>query len=201
MTVGGKRIALIVVTWLIVALVVSASGRLEALRPPAPQVVIAVLTLLSLGATLFVSSLRSWTDEAPIRWFVALHLTRLIAGIYFLVLAVRGALARGFAIPAGWGDIFVALLALILILAVTPHTPTARRCYAAWNILGLIDILFVIGNAARTGLANPLSMKPLLQLPLSLLPTFLVPLILTTHIILIRRLAGPAAVRRDARPS
>jgi hypothetical protein len=52
----------------------------------------------------------------------------------------------------------------------------------------LIDILCVIGNAARMGLSDPASMAQLLHLPLSLLPTFLVPVIVTSHILLFRRL-------------
>ncbi len=52
----------------------------------------------------------------------------------------------------------------------------------------MIDILFVVGNAARIGIADPAAMGALLHLPLCLLPTFLVPVIITTHILIFRRL-------------
>jgi hypothetical protein len=63
-----------------------------------------------------------------------------------------------------------------------------RRAYRAWNVLGLVDILLVVATAARLGIADPESMRPLLRLPLSLLPTFLVPLVIASHVVIARRL-------------
>jgi hypothetical protein len=153
-----------------------------------PQVLIAVLTISSLIAIFAVPVFRRWADGVGLRALVALHLTRSV-GVYFLILAGQGALSPRFAMPAGYCDILVATLALCLILISGPTTKWRRGLYLAWNSLGLVDILLVVGNAARVGMSDPQSMQPLLRFPLNLLPTFLVPLIIASHIILFRRLS------------
>jgi hypothetical protein len=183
----GRLVTLGLCAWFGVALIVGAFGVLDRARPPAPQILIGVLTLVTLGLIFTVRPLRHWCCAIPVRPLVALHLTRFI-GFYFLYLASRGQLAPAFAVPAGRGDIAVAVGAVLLLLWVPPRAPAGRRFYLLWNVLGTLDILLVIVNAAFVGLADPDSMRALLHLPLSLLPTFLVPLIIVSHVLLFRRI-------------
>ena len=65
--------------------------------------------------------------------------------------------------------------------------PTASIPFQAWNLIGLIDITFVVSFATKNAIADPQSMAPLLRLPLGLFPTFVVPLIVFTHgVVLVR---------------
>src|SRR5207253_2201144 len=84
---------------------------------------------------------------------------------------------------AGVGDITVAVLALVLVVAVRPAGPWGRRLYSGWNVLGTVDILGVVGTAAAQGMTDPGSMSALLRLPLSLLATFLLPLIIARPVL------------------
>ena len=178
------------VLWFVIALVLGGTGRVAALRPPAPQLVLGGLTvgLLLLGRT--APGVRGWLRTLDPRATLTLHLTRFV-GIYFLVLHRRGELPGQFAVPGGWGDIAVASLALVLLLV--PAEPKWwRAAVIGWNVLGLLDILFVVATAARLATADPGSMAAMLRLPLSLLPTFLVPLIIATHVWLFARLRQTA---------
>jgi len=175
--------------WLAGAIALSATGRVAALPFPGPQMVLAGLTLLLVILGLSVPSFRAWLREVDPKVGIALHVTRFV-GIAFLILYDRGELPYAFAVPYGIGDIAVAAVALVLVLA--PRGPWWRPTAVGWNFLGLIDILLVVATAARLGMADQASLAPLLRLPLSLLPTFLVPIIIATHLWLFWRLRAPA---------
>ena len=185
---GTRIVVVVLVAWLLVAFIFGASGRLQGLQPPAPQLVLVALTVAVLLTFRFVRPIRHWASVVDVRWLVGAHLTRFV-GIYFLVLYNRGELPYAFAVPGGWGDIIVAVLALLLI-ATGPPQGSRRLMFLIWNVVGLLDILFVVATATRLALGDVGSMSPLLRLPLSLLPTFVVPIIIATHVWLFTRLTG-----------
>jgi hypothetical protein len=184
------KYALIAAVWLVVALAAGASGALQQLRPPIPQLILAGLTIAVLAAWRISGAFRAWLEAIDLRWLIALHLTRFV-GLYFLFLCGRGDLPCTFARPAGWGDVVVAILACVLLLG-WRKLGSRSVVVGLWNVLGLIDILLVVTNAARHGVADPPSMAALLRLPLSLLPTFLVPLIIASHVVIFNRLVRDA---------
>ena len=191
---GTRPVLALAGVWLLAAGLIGASGWLSALRPPAPQLVLAGLTIALLLATRLWSPLREFLEAVDVRALVLFHVTRFV-GFYFLVLYARGDLPWAFAVPGGWGDNAVAATALLLVLLVRPDSPGGRPAYLAWNVLGLLDILGVVLTAARLALADPGSMRALLRLPLSLLLTFVVPVIIATHVLMLARLARPAPAR------
>jgi hypothetical protein len=185
-----RRVLVGLAVWLALAVVASVTGAVAALlaRVP-PPAFIGALTLAVLVAVAAVPALRAWAEEVPLRLLVGYHAVRFV-GIAFLVLAARGALAPAWAVPAGWGDIAVAALALVVAAFACP--PTTRGRWLAvllWNALGLFDILFVLGSGARLYATEPTALEPLTRFPLALLPTFVVPLVLVTHLLIFRRLS------------
>jgi hypothetical protein len=188
---GTTTVVGVSLVWFGAAAALGAAGVLEPLRPPAPQAILITLTALTLLAAAVIPPLRRWTRTVDIRVLVFLHLARVLAGAWFLVLYRRGELPYAFAVPGGIGDIVVGLLALGLLAAVSPRSAAGRRAYGIWNVLGLIDILFVVTTATRIALGDPGALAPLLRLPLSVLPTWLVPLIIASHVVLAVRLARP----------
>ena len=175
--------------WLLLALVLGASGLLRDARPPLPQVLLVALTVAVLTLFWTPTVFRRWTLDVDLRALVLIHATRFV-GIYFLILHSQGELPYAFAVPGGWGDIAVATTAIAVSLVA--RSGAGRGAILAWNVFGLLDILFVVATATRLGMADPHSMRALLRLPLSLLPTFLVPIIIATHVIIFARLRRAA---------
>ena len=144
------------------------------------------LTALVLLACWKVRTIRACMFDIDLRGLVLLHLTRLFAGVYFLVLCQRGQLPCAFATPAGWGAVGIGVVAVAVVSAMRP-TQFAKLFLLSWNTLGLIDIVFVVASALRFGLQDWQSMHALREPPLSLLPTFLVPLIIASHVLIFVR--------------
>jgi hypothetical protein len=191
------RVAAIVVVWFLLAAAFAARGLFMGLRPPAPQGMIAGLAVFAWFATRRIGWLRTWSDTVDPRVLVLPHLLRSVAAVGFLQAASRMELPEGFALPAAWGDLAVAVLAALLLCAGAIRTRHHARAWQVWNVLGLIDIVLVVASAARFGLAHPAAMSPMLRLPLALLPSFLVPIVFVTHALLFGRLS--AVARHGAR--
>ena len=176
----------VLLLWLIAATAAGVNGRVAALQPPLPQLLIAVLTAVLLWAGAANRGFNEWLTQVSLRVVIALHLTRFV-GFAFLALYSRGELPAEFALPAGWGDIAVATLALGIVVF-RPRPGMHKGLLLAWNALGFADILNVVFTAARLAIEDPSSMSALMRFPMSLVPTFLVPLIIASHMLVFWRL-------------
>ncbi len=181
---SNRVLTLVLLAWLCFA--VGLASWFQNASALAVAATVWTLTALVLLACWKVRTIRACVFDIDLRWLVLLHLTRLFAGAYFLVLCQRGQLPCAFAIPAGWGDIGIGVLAVAVVSAMRP-TQFAKLFLLSWNMLGLIDIVFVVASALRFGLRDWQSMHALRELPLSLLPTFLVPLIISSHVLIFVR--------------
>jgi hypothetical protein len=182
---GNKSVVLILGAWICLAAAVGIAGWVERANAAAIAGIIWILTALILFACWKVPTLQRWVMTVELRWLVLLHLTRFV-GFYFFLLCSRGELPFAFAAPAGWGDIIVAALAVLLLALSNARNWTML---IIWNTIGLTDILFVVMTALRLGLEDWRSMHALREFPLSLLPTLLVPLIIVSHVLIFFRAA------------
>lgn len=172
--------------WLVAATLIGASGALATLRA-GPLVLGVVLTIVAIVVTTQSASARNAVDAIPVRTLVGIHALRFI-GIAFLVLSASGELSPVFGQRAGWGDIAVAAIAVVLAL-LGAGSDGRRRAILAWNTLGMLDLLVAVGTAAVIiARGDSPGMEPLLRLPLILVPIFAVPVLLATHVALFRRL-------------
>ena len=181
---SNRVVTLVLLAWLCFA--VGLAGWFQNASALAVAATVWTLTALVFLACWSVRTIRVCVLNIDLRWLVVLHVTRLFAGAYFLVLCQRRQLPCAFATPAGWGDIVIGVLAVALVSSM--HTQFAKTVLLSWNTLGLIDIVFVVLSALRVDLKDWQSMHALRELPLSLLPTFLVPLIIASHVLIFVRL-------------
>ena len=182
----NRFVILALLAWLCFA--VGLAGWFHNASAPVLAATVWTLTALAVLACWKIGPIKDWAMNVDFRWLVFFHVTRLFAGVYFLVLCRRGELPCGFATRAGWGDIIVAVLALAVVAAARTQFP--KMLLIIWNTIGLADIIFVVFNALRFGLRDWQSMHALRELPLSLLPTFVVPLIIASHVLIFARLAS-----------
>jgi len=185
MTGYGKRIAGLISAWFVFALVASA---MEVFKNPTNQVgsavAVAAVTPIVLFALWFAGSVRfrEFAMSLNPRTLTAVQSWRLI-GFTFVLLEAHGQLPALFALPAGYGDMFIGATATFVAwkLGDGEH----RSGFIFWQALGILDLVVAVGLGTTARWIDPqsVSMLPMTVLPLSLVPTFLVPLFLILHVI------------------
>jgi hypothetical protein len=122
--------------------------------------------------------LRARPRAEALRPLLMLHSFRFL-GLSFLIPGVVAPdLSPAYAVPAAYGDIGAAILALLALWAL----PSGLGIVLAWifNIWGTADLLFAFYQGNEVGLLPG-------QLGAAFyIPTFLVPLLLVTHVLIFR---------------
>lgn len=185
-----RTVVAALLVWFLVVVALAATGAMTIERR-------ALVPLAILGqATAFVvlyrrrGSLHGLAQSIDVRVPILFHALRGPIGVGFLVLAAHGRLDPVFAGIAGWGDLVVGVLALVVALGGARPGRGWTRLRRAWNLLGLVDILVVLGTAQSILFVSdhPETMAGLLTFPWPLVPLAVVPLVLATHLLLIVRL-------------
>ncbi|MQY19931.1 hypothetical protein [Nocardia macrotermitis] len=193
-SVAGRRtpqlLAALVVAWLAVVVALSAAGVFTgpASSPPIALGIFSAGPPLAVLVALLVSPrVRAWARAADLRMLTQLQMLR-VAGFTLLALGVVGTLPRSFALPAGIGDVFVALTAPLVATFVLG---TRRRwIFVAWTVFGILDLidavtLGVLDTSSTIGLLHhgSISADAMGTLPLSVIPVFGVPFTMILHLL------------------
>jgi hypothetical protein len=190
--VSGARVAvaLVLAAWFALVVTLGANGAFVS-SPGAPPLAIAVGAVLPI--ILFLAALRlskAFRDlvlAADLHLVVAIQAWR-FAGLGFLALYAHKVLPATFALPAGLGDMAIAIAApwVLVSLIRRPRFATSTA-FTAWNVLGMLDLTVAVSSGAlssllATGAAGEITTAPMAQLPLLLIPVFLVPIFFMLHV-------------------
>lgn len=195
-----KLVAGLISGWFLFALV---SSALHLYLNPANRVGLAVAIAAVAPIVIFYlwfansASFRQFALALNPRVLTFLQSWRIL-GVAFVILAAFGVLPAIFALPAGYGDIFIGVTAPLAALGLA--VPRRRLGFIAWQILGIADLVVAVGLGTTARLISPHS-TPLVAmtvLPLSLIPTFLVPLFLIIHVICIAQARSWQAAHTSA---
>ena len=133
--------------------------------------------LLSDAFRRFVSSL-----VGDLFGITALQIYRVL-GASIAIQALSHALPAVFGLPAGLGDSFIGVTALLAAASWSSGTRAGKAVFVLWNVLGILDLIIAVstGTLAALTLAGPITMAPMRLYPLTLIPAFGVPLAFILH--------------------
>jgi hypothetical protein len=144
--------------------------------------------LLSMGASLLsftlimvwyvVPRLSKQSRLQALLPLVLLQTFRTAGLVVLLPQVMGGALPPGFAVPAAYGDLLTAGLALLAAFVLQLRPGSALPFVWLFNLVGIIDLLYALYEAAMIGL-------PFFRLGVVwFIPTLYVPLLLVSHVII-----------------
>ncbi len=147
---------------------------------------------------------RQVVRSIPETWLVGVHAIRVL-GVLFLALLDMKLLPPEFALSAGYGDITVGVLALVMVYLLATRKPYARALVIGWNLLGLLDFvgalvtgLFFIGPYAAQLASHGVSLLYLNYV--FFIPSFGVPLYTVLHMYSLRQMFTARSNQKEREP-
>ena len=116
-------------------------------------------------------------------WVITALQTYRVLGVSMAIEALRNALPAVFGLPAGFGDLFIGVTALLAAASWSSGGRFGKGAFALWNVLGLLDLIIAVSTGVLAGFTSsgPVTMAPMRLYPLSLVPAFGVPLAFILH--------------------
>jgi hypothetical protein len=191
-----RSVGLVLFTWLGLAGLLAWTGAFQSeVNRVFPFIALAILLPIGAGAVWLRSSSASRILAAvPQSWLVGLQVYR-GAGAIFLLLLGLGLLPGVFALPAGFGDVTVGLVALLVVAVASRGSKSAPAWILGWNLFGIADLVVAVGTGflsspSRFQLLSPEAPNVLVGLfPLVLIPIYAVPLSVILHLASLTKLA------------
>jgi hypothetical protein len=183
-------LGLVLFGWLAVALFLASLGIFRtAANQAVPYIGLAIGVPIVIGALCMRGSkqVREIIAAVPQNWLVAFQFYRVI-GVTFLILHAAGQIPGVFALPAGYGDLFVGLTALLVGNAYARNHAKRDQFVTLWNWVGIADLVVAVatGFLSSPGRFQLFSLDaPNLLIgsfPLVMIPIYAVPLSIVLHI-------------------
>jgi hypothetical protein len=117
-------------------------------------------------------------------WGITAFQVYRVLGVSMAIQALKHALPALFGLPAGFGDLFIGVTALLAAASWSSGGKFGKGVFVLWNVLGLLDLLIAVSTSVTAAflLSGPVTMAPMRLYPLSLVPAFGVPLAFLLHI-------------------
>ena len=180
--------------WYLLGLVAFGSAAAVATSDAGPLrfEVLAFFALIPIvGGTLlsFTSPIRDLIRAIPTHWLIYLQFYRVVGGLFIFPYMTEGILTRGFAYPAGIGDIITGVLALPIAWLVLRGGERYKGLFVAWSAFGILDLIVAPASAAifgfETAAVSAAGTEP--QFPITTIPLFFGPPFgILIHIITLR---------------
>jgi hypothetical protein len=198
---SGRRSIMLTATitligWFTAAFTLSYVGAFRGEADHWPTIQFGILVPIAIGLILLWRSERvqNVIDIVPQSWIVGIQFYRVL-GMIFIILLSMSHLPPQFALPAGWGDVAIGLLAPFIGLAYSHGIVGSRREVLVWNIVGIFDLVVAVGTGFLTSpspfriLALDAPNQLISAFPLVLIPVFAVPVSVLLHAVSLIKLA------------
>jgi hypothetical protein len=134
--------------------------------------------------------LRALPRDAALKILLLPHAFRFVGLSFLMPGVVAPSLPSAFSIPAAWGDVGAAILALLSIAALTQRWSFANPLVWFFNVWGSVDLLYAYYQGVTLGL-DPGTLGAAYYIP-----TVFVPALLVTHGLVFWLLVNPATLDR-----
>jgi len=136
------------------------------------QVLVSFVVYILLGRWYVAPRLAALPLHAALMPLVFPHAFRHVGLVFLQPQVVGPDLQREFAVPAAWGDLLAALLAILALIALRNRWSSAIGLVWLFNVVGTLDLIYAVFKGVTLNVVLHAAYY---------IPTFAVPALLVTH--------------------